>query len=35
MKITIETIPHNQQRYPTCGDWQFLNSDELAVRVSV
>lgn len=21
MKIIIETIPHSQQRYPTCGDW--------------
>lgn len=34
MKITIETIPHDQQRYPTCGDWQFPSPDELAVRVS-
>ena len=24
LKLTIiETIPQNQQRYPTCGDWQF------------
>ena len=23
MKIIIETIPHDQQRYPTCGDWYF------------
>ena len=21
MKIVIETIPHDKQRYPTCGDW--------------
>lgn len=34
MKITIETIPHDQQRYPTCGDWQFVKPDELAIRVS-
>lgn len=24
MRILIETIPHEQQRYPTPGDWQFL-----------
>lgn len=24
MKILIETIPHDQQRYPTAGDWEFL-----------
>jgi hypothetical protein len=23
MKIIIETIPHKDQRYPTCGDWYF------------
>lgn len=34
MKITIETIPHSEQRYETCGDWQFLHLDRLAVRVS-
>jgi hypothetical protein len=33
MKITIETIPHNQQRYKTCGDWQWVNGD-LVVYVS-
>lgn len=22
--IYVETIPHKNQRYPTCGDWQFL-----------
>ena len=21
MNITLKSIPHNQQRYPTCGDW--------------
>lgn len=26
MKIIIETIPHSQQRYPTCGDW-FIDPD--------
>lgn len=34
MKINIETIPHNQQRYPTVGDW-FWDADEvLHIRVS-
>lgn len=23
MKIVIETIPHDQQRYPTVGDWEI------------
>jgi hypothetical protein len=23
MKIIIETIPHEEQRYSTCGDWYF------------
>lgn len=34
MKITIETIPHAQQRYPTVGDWQWQSEDDLLVRVS-
>ena len=37
MKIEITTIPHDQQRYPTCGDWQFcMNEDTqtLSIRVS-
>ena len=33
MKITIETIPHGDQRYPTAGDWMFDN-DHLVIRVS-
>lgn len=34
--IKIEFIPHETQRYPTCGDW-FWNHDksELTVRVSI
>ena len=33
MKIDIETIPHNCQRYPTCGD--FLTSgDVMGIKVS-
>lgn len=37
MKITIETIPHNEQRYDTCGDWQMTGTfrhGELHVTVS-
>jgi len=28
MKITIETIPHDKQRYPTVGDWFFTKDVE-------
>ncbi len=34
MKIVIESIPHDQQRYETCGDWQFDEDGTLNVRVS-
>jgi hypothetical protein len=34
MKIHIETVPHEKQRYPTCGDWQFINPEYLKVSVS-
>lgn len=35
MKITIQTIPHSEQRYPTVGDW-IWNADqtELMIKVS-
>jgi hypothetical protein len=33
VKITIEVIPHNQQRYPTAGDWQWT-ADGLVIKVS-
>lgn len=35
MKITIEVIPHSEQRYETCGDW-VINRDtrEITIRVS-
>jgi hypothetical protein len=33
MKIIIETIPHNKQRYPTVGDW-FLEGEVLHIKVS-
>jgi hypothetical protein len=34
MKITIETIPHLNQRYNTCGDWQFDSEGNLTMYVS-
>jgi len=33
MRIIVDSIPHEQQRYDTDGDWQFIG-DELVVRVS-
>jgi hypothetical protein len=37
--ITIEVIPHSEQRYNTVGDWQFTrdaegNATSLSIRVS-
>lgn len=29
MKAIIETIPHEQQVYETCGDWRFENGSGL------
>lgn len=34
MKIIIETIPHDQQRYPTVGDWYYEEDGTLRVKVS-
>jgi len=35
MIIDIQTIPHNEQRYETCGDWWFDKKHEvLFIRVS-
>lgn len=37
MKIVIETIPMNEQRYNTCGDWKFAKDGKdttLTVKVS-
>jgi len=34
MNIKIEVIPHDQQRYPTCGDWFFDADGNLTIRVS-
>lgn len=32
MKVLIETIPHEQQRYPTVGDWQYEQGSEMEGR---
>lgn len=34
MNIHIETIPHDQHRYPTCGDWWVDDQGNLQIRVS-
>lgn len=34
MKIVIETIPHEKQRYETCGDWFYDTDGTLQIRVS-
>jgi hypothetical protein len=34
MKIIIESIPHKNQRYPTCGDWFYALDGTLHIRVS-
>lgn len=35
MNVRIEVIPHDQQRYSTCGDWYFEpNGEDLIIRVS-
>lgn len=34
MRIVIETIAHEQQRYPTVGDWFFDEEGNLTIRVS-
>lgn len=33
MRIVIETIPHKQQRYDTCGDWT-VDGDTVTIYVS-
>jgi len=33
MNIIIKVIPHEEQRYPTAGDWWF-DGEDLHVRVS-
>lgn len=34
MNITIQTIPHDQQRYPTIGDYWFEKNGDIQIRVS-
>lgn len=37
LKIEIESIPHSDQRYPTCGDWYFEDREGgrvLVIKVS-
>ncbi|SRR6266568_3823188 len=34
MLITVEVIPHNQQRYDTVGDWQFTPNNDLKIFIS-
>lgn len=35
MQINVKTIPHDKQRYDTCGDWWFdEENDSLEIRVS-
>ncbi len=34
MEIHIKTIPHSDQRYPTCGDYWYDDLGVLQVRVS-
>lgn len=34
MKIIIESIPHSQQAYETCGDWRWTPDGTLHIRVS-
>lgn len=34
MRITVKVIPHEEQRYPTVGDWWWTPTGALEVRVS-
>lgn len=34
MRIEIETIPHQSQRYETVGDWYFDTDETLHIKVS-
>ena len=33
-KIIIEAVPHDNQRYETCGDWYYNANGELIIKVS-
>lgn len=34
MNITIKTIQHKDQRYPTVGDWQYDDQGNLTITIS-
>jgi hypothetical protein len=34
MNINYQVIPHQQQRYPTVGDWWFDKEGNMSIRVS-
>ena len=34
MRVVIETIPHVEQRYDTCGDWVWHPDGSLHIRIS-
>lgn len=34
MNITLKSIPHDQQRYETCGDWQIAENGDITILVS-
>jgi len=34
MHVTMHTIPHDQQRYDTVGDWHFDMNGDLIIKVS-
>src|SRR5271165_7158912 len=34
MRIELRTIPHNEQRYETVGDWEILPDDSILISVS-
>lgn len=34
LRILIETIPHHEQRYDTCGDWVIESDGTWHIRVS-
>lgn len=35
MEIQIKTIPHSEQRYPTCGDYWIDDHEVIQIRISV
>lgn len=34
MTITLTTIPHSEQRYPTIGDWIIKDNGDVVISVS-